>query len=63
MTHKLIVLEFIVPTVLAIAPAIVLSVGAVHLTDACLGPLDQAEAHRTIADGHLWGMTVLCDTC
>jgi hypothetical protein len=52
MTRKVIILEYIVPTMLAIALAIVLSVGAVHLTDAYLGPVDQAEAHRFIADSH-----------
>jgi hypothetical protein len=50
MTRKLIILEFIVPTLLAVALAIVLSVGAVHLTDAYLGPVDQVDAHRSIAD-------------
>jgi hypothetical protein len=48
MTHKVITLEFIVPTVLAIALAISLSVGAVYLTDRYLGPIEQAEAHYTV---------------
>jgi hypothetical protein len=44
MTHKVITLEFVVPTLLAIALAIVLSIGAVYLTEQYLGPIDQAEA-------------------
>jgi hypothetical protein len=32
MTHKGITLEFVVPTLLAVALAIVLSIGAVHMT-------------------------------
>jgi len=46
MTHKVIALEFIIPTVLAIALGIVLSIGAVQLTDQYLGPIDQAEVHH-----------------
>jgi hypothetical protein len=49
MTHKVIILEFLVPTVLAIALGIVLSIGAVYLIDNYLGPIDQAEAHRSVA--------------
>jgi hypothetical protein len=45
MTHKVITLEFVVPTLLAIALGVVLSVVAVYLTDTYLGPIDQAEAH------------------
>ncbi len=41
MTHKVIALEFIVPTVVAIVLGIVLGMGAVHLTNHYLGPLDQ----------------------
>jgi hypothetical protein len=52
MIRRLSILESIVPTVLAIAFAIVLSVGAVHLTDAYLGPVEKAEAHYSIADGY-----------
>ncbi len=44
MTKKVITLEFVVPTVLAIALGVVLSIGAVYLTDIYLGPIDQAEA-------------------
>jgi hypothetical protein len=45
MTSKVITLEFVVPTVLALALGIVLSIGAVYLTDKYLVPIDQAEAH------------------
>ena len=47
MTHKVITLEFVVPTVLAIALGIVLSMGAVYLIDIYL-PIDQAEADYPI---------------
>jgi hypothetical protein len=49
MTNKLITIEFVVPTVLAIALVIVLSIGAVYLTDNYLGPIDQAEARGSVA--------------
>jgi len=45
MTEKVITREFVVPTLLAIVLGIVLSMGAVYLIDAYLGPIDQAEAH------------------
>ena len=38
MTHKVITLEFVVPTLVALALAIVLSIGAVHLIDNYLWP-------------------------
>jgi hypothetical protein len=44
MTRKVITQEFVVPTILAIALGIALSIGAVHLTDKYLVPIDQAEA-------------------
>ena len=47
----MIILEFVIPTVLAIALGIVLSIGAVHLVDNYLGPIDQAEAHYSAAGG------------
>jgi hypothetical protein len=47
MTHKAITLEFVVPTVLAIALGILLSIGAVQLIDYL--PVDQAEAHYPVA--------------
>jgi hypothetical protein len=45
MTHKAITLKFVVPTVLAAALAIVVSVGAVKY----LVPIDQAEANHSVA--------------
>ena len=45
MTKKVIAFEFVVPTVLAVALGVVLSIGAVFLTDKYLGPIDQAEAN------------------
>ena len=50
MTNKVITIEFIVPTLLAIALGIVLSIGAVYLTDKHLLPIDQPEANRSVAD-------------
>jgi hypothetical protein len=44
MTRK-VTLEFVIPTVLSIAIAIVLSIGAVYLTNIYLGPIDQVEAN------------------
>jgi hypothetical protein len=44
MTRKM-TREFIVPTVLSIVIAVVLSIGAVYLTNIYLGPIDQAEAN------------------
>jgi hypothetical protein len=52
MTHKVIILEFVVPTVLAIALGIVLSISAVYLIDNYLIPIDQAEAYRSVAGNH-----------
>jgi hypothetical protein len=49
MTHKAITLKFVVPTVLAIALGIVLSIGAVYLIDNFFGPIDQAETHHSVA--------------
>ncbi|HLX15996.1 MAG TPA: hypothetical protein VKS24_12415 [Bradyrhizobium sp.] len=49
MTRKVITFEFVVPTVLAIALGIVLSIGAVHLTDKYIVPIDQAEAYQPLA--------------
>jgi hypothetical protein len=45
MTRKVITLEFIVPTVLSIVVAIVLSIGGVYLTNCYLGPVGEPEAH------------------
>ena len=51
MTHKVITLEFVVPTLLAIALGVMLSVGAVYLIDNYLAPIDQAEAEHAVASG------------
>jgi hypothetical protein len=51
MTHKVITLEFVVPTLLAIALGIVLSIGAIYLTDKYFGLIDQAEADQSVARG------------
>jgi hypothetical protein len=50
MTRKVIILEFVAPTVLAAVVGIVLSVGAVYLTNCYLGPVDQLEANNSVAD-------------
>jgi hypothetical protein len=52
MTHKVITWEFVVPAVLVIALGIMLSIGAVYLTERFLGPTDQAENHHSVAAGH-----------
>jgi hypothetical protein len=49
MTHKAITLKFVVPTMLAIALGVVISIGAVHLTDKYPAPIDQAEANHSVA--------------
>jgi hypothetical protein len=49
MTNKVITIEFIVPTLLAIVLGIVLSTGAVYLTDKHLVPIDQTEANYSVA--------------
>jgi hypothetical protein len=50
MTHKVITLEFIVPTVLAIVLGILLSMGAIYLTDHYLGPAAESEAYSSVAE-------------
>jgi hypothetical protein len=49
MTNKVITIEFIVSIVLAIMLGIALSICAVYLIDCYLGPIDQAEAHYSVA--------------
>jgi hypothetical protein len=49
MTHKVITVEFVVPTALAIALGIMLSIGAVYLIGNYLGPIDRAEARYPAA--------------
>jgi hypothetical protein len=43
MTRK-VTQEFVIPTVLSIAITVVLSIGAIYLTNIYLGPIEQAEA-------------------
>jgi hypothetical protein len=50
MTSKVITLEFVVPTALAIALGIALSIGAVYLMDRYLFPVDQLEADYAAVD-------------
>jgi len=52
MTRKLIALEFVVPTVFAIALAITLSIGAIYLTEMYLGPIEQAETNSFVVSNH-----------
>ena len=49
MTNKVITIEFIVSTVLAIMLGIALSICAIYLLDCYLGPIDHAEAHYSVA--------------
>jgi hypothetical protein len=48
MTYKVITLEFVVPTVLAIVLGTGLSICAVYLMDSYLVPIDKAEAHYPV---------------
>jgi hypothetical protein len=48
MTCKMITFEFIVPTAVAAALAVMFSIVAVYLTDKYLGPIEQAEAHYSV---------------
>jgi len=52
MTHKVIIVEFVVPTLFAIVLGIVLSIGTVYLTDKHLVPIDQTEANHSVAGSH-----------
>jgi hypothetical protein len=47
---KIITFESDVPTVFAVAVGITLSIGAVYVTERYLGPVDQSEANRFVAD-------------
>jgi hypothetical protein len=40
MIRKIITAEFVVPTVLAVALAVVLSIGAIYLIEIFLGPIE-----------------------
>jgi hypothetical protein len=44
MTRKVITIEFIVPTVLAVVVAMALSTGGVYLANYYLGPVDEVHA-------------------
>jgi hypothetical protein len=46
MIRKVSNVEIVVPTLFAVALAIVLSIGAVYLTEIFLDPIDQVEAHQ-----------------
>jgi hypothetical protein len=52
MTRKVITLEFVIPTLLSIAITVVLSIGAVYLTNIYLGPIEQGEAHHFVDGRH-----------
>jgi hypothetical protein len=43
--------EIVVPTMLAVVLAIVLSIGAIYLTEIFLGPIEPVEAHQS---GNRW---------
>jgi len=47
MIRKVSNVEIVIPTVLAVALAIVLSIGAIYLTEIFLGPIEQVEAHQS----------------
>jgi hypothetical protein len=49
MTNKVITIEFVVPTIVTIVLGLALSICAVYLIDCYLGPIDQAEAHYSVA--------------
>ena len=49
MIRKVRNVEFVVPTVFAVALAIVLSIGAIYLTEIFLGPIEPVEAHQSVA--------------
>jgi hypothetical protein len=48
MTYKILTFEFVVPTAMAAALAVMLSIVAVYLTDKYLGPIEQAEGHYSV---------------
>jgi hypothetical protein len=45
MTGKVITLEFVIPTVVAIALGVALSIGAVYLINNYLSAIDQADVY------------------
>jgi len=49
MIRKVRNVEFVVPTVFAVALAIVLSIGAIYLTEIFLGPIEHVQANHSVA--------------
>ena len=49
MIRKVRNVEFVVPTVFAVALAIVLSIGAIYLTEIFLGPIERVEANHSVS--------------
>ena len=49
MIRKVSNVEFVVPTVLAVALAVVLSIGAIYLAEISLGPIEPVEALQSVA--------------
>jgi hypothetical protein len=47
MIRKVNNVEIVVPTVIAVALAIALSIGAIYLAEMFLGPIEQVEAHQS----------------
>ena len=47
MIRKVSNVEIVVPTVIAVALAIVLSIGAIYLAEIFLGPIEHVEAHQS----------------
>jgi hypothetical protein len=52
MTKKVITIEFIVPTIVAIVLGVALSICAAYSIDCYLGRIDHAEAHYAAAGSH-----------
>jgi len=46
MIRRLSNVEIVIPPARAIALAIVLSIGAIYLTEIFMGPIEQVEAHQ-----------------
>jgi ABC-type amino acid transport system permease subunit len=46
MIRKVSNVEFVVPTVMAVVLAILLSIGAIYLAEIVVGPIEQVEAHQ-----------------
>jgi ABC-type amino acid transport system permease subunit len=57
MIRKVSNVEIVVPTVFAVALAIVLSTGAVYLAEIFLGPIEPVEAHQSVAGSALGAWT------